>query len=199
MGLHHDLWRTDQPEVWHQALQVYPDIVALQNVAGLIELDTWYRLELPSKILGREPRCVYLDDLAGVTMWKMRRGAWRPRNLALVKSNGLEDVAATSARAFAQADEPGRALSTLSSLAGVGPATASAVLAAFRPDRYPFLDEVVGGALVELGTPQFTATYYARYRQALTERAALLGVPWTPQDIGMALWSAAGGKAGQPR
>jgi hypothetical protein len=70
------------------------------------------------------------------------------------------------------------------------------VLAAFRPDLYPFLDELVGAAVPECGKPKFTVPYYLRYMTALRDRATALGPPWTAQDVGLALWSASGGKAG---
>ena len=38
-------------------------------------------------------------------------------------------------------------------------------------------------------------TYYVRYAEALRKRAAELGDDWTAQKVGLALWSASGGKA----
>lgn len=71
------------------------------------------------------------------------------------------------------------------------------MLAAYRPDLYPFLDDVVGASIAELGQPKFTATYYLRYADALHKRASRLGGDWTAQAVGLALWSAAGGKSGR--
>ncbi|MBM2810701.1 MAG: hypothetical protein HW416_1460 [Chloroflexi bacterium] len=84
----------------------------------------------------------------------------------------------------------------VAALEGVGPATASAVLAAHRGDLYPFLDDVIGAAIPAFGEPKFTLPYYIRYAQAIRDRAQELGSPWTAQDVGLALCSAAGGKAG---
>jgi hypothetical protein len=69
------------------------------------------------------------------------------------------------------------------------------VLSAYRPDLYPFLDELVGLPIADLGTPKFTLPYYLRYAAALRERAAALGPAWDAQKVGVALWSASGGKA----
>jgi hypothetical protein len=190
------LWQIADPGAWQRALDAYDDVVARQQAEGLPELDDWYRTELPTHLATRQPAQLELVELVRVTRWKMRRGEWRPRNLALVQANDPSAVRTSSARAFASVDAPRQALDLLCTLAGVGAATASAVLGAFRPDLYPFLDELVGAAAPECGKPKFTVSYYLRYMAALRDRAAALGPPWTAQDVGLALWSAAGGKAG---
>jgi hypothetical protein len=164
----------------------------------LVALDTWYRERLPAVIAWRQPPCVELPELVDVVRWKMKRGAWRARNLVLVKRNTDAAVRLCSSRAFAAAPDPRQPLQVVAELAGVGPATASAVLAAHRPDLYPFLDDVVGAAMPELGEPRFTLAYYVRYAAALRARAAALGPPWDAQRVGLALWAAAGGKAAAP-
>jgi len=90
----------------------------------------------------------------------------------------------------------------LSQLAGVGPATASGVLACIAPVLYPFFDELVAMQIPGLGKVAFTATYYQRYAAQLRERAARLQkacahFEWTAHAIGQALWSASGGKISQ--
>ena len=92
-----------------------------------------------------------------------------------------------------------RCSATLSALAGVGPATASAVASAAAPEVYPFFDELVAAQVPALGPVKFTASYYARYADALRARAASLGSGWTPAAVERALWANAGGKAGIPR
>ena len=91
----------------------------------------------------------------------------------------------------------------LCALAGVGPATASAALAAHAPGVYPFFDELVAVAIPGLGPVAFTPAYYARYAERLRERAAALAAAcpdagWTAQAVSQALWAASGGKAGLP-
>lgn len=192
------LWRTDESDAWSRALATYPSVVADQGVAGLAELDGWYRAELPALLAERTPVEITRSELVDVVRWKMRRGEWRARNLGLAESNAEAVVRGASARAFAAVADPRRALAALQELAGVGPATASAVLAAYRPERYPFLDELVGAAIPDLGPARFTPAYYARYAVALRDRATGLGAGWTAQAVGLALWSAAGGKQGSP-
>jgi hypothetical protein len=191
------LWEKGTPETWELARSAYGRVLVHQGVEGLADLDRWYREELPGTLQGRTPPLLEPHELVQLTMWKMRRGEWRPRNLGLVQSNSAARVQEASKHAFALAEMPRRAVEELCTLDGVGAATASAALAACRPDLYPFLDDLVGAALSELGEPKFTVTYYLRYATALRERAADLGGSWTAQDVGLALWAASGGKAGR--
>ena len=189
------LWATDERAAWQAALDAYPRVVEEQHVAGLAELDAWFLDDLPARLTRRHPPYLEPDELQDVVRWKMKRGEWRARNLALVQGNPEEDVRSRTRRAFELAPDPRKPVAEVAELAGVGPATASAVLSAFRPDLYPFLDELVGAAIAELGEPKFTLPYYLKYAAALRDRAAALGAGWDAQRVGLALWSAAGGKA----
>ena len=126
----------------------------------------------------------------------MKRGEWRARNLVLVKGNPPERVADTSRAALALVPHPTKPISMLAKLDGVGPATASAVAAAAAPAVYPFFDELVAGQVPALGAVAWTLGYYARYAEALRERAAALGGGWTPVLAERALWANAAGQAG---
>jgi hypothetical protein len=192
----HDLWGTETAAAWDDALARYEQVVARQAVERLPALDRWYRELLPGVIAARAPAHVAWDDLVRVTEWKMARGVWRGRNLALVRGNAPATVVETSAAALAGIPHPTAPIAALAQLAGVGPATASAVVAAVAPDRYPFFDELVAAQVPALGPVAFTLGYYARYAAALGERAARLGAPWTPVFVERALWAHAGGKAG---
>jgi hypothetical protein len=193
-----ELWASGSPDAWRDALDAYPDVVARQGVDRLPELDSWYREELPGGIAGREPARVTHAELVRVTEWKMARGVWRGRNLALVRGNDAEAVERVSAVALAAMPDPRTPISEMATLAGVGPATASAVAAAASPHLYPFFDELVAGQVPGLGPVAFTLAYYLRYASALRERAAELGASWSPVRVERALWAHAGGKAGAP-
>ena len=195
-----ELWGSDDCAAWAGALDAYPAVVSAQGVTRLVELDAWYREELPGLLAAREPARVTLEELARATEWKMKRGVWRARNLALVRGNDPGEVERTSAEALALVPEPRKPVTLLSRLAGVGPATASAVLAAARPEVYPFFDELVAAQVPDLGPVAFTLAYYARYAERLRERAAALAERcpdggWTAHAVGQALWAASGGKA----
>jgi hypothetical protein len=191
-----NLWTSDDAEAWGDALASYAGVIEAQGVGRLAELDAWYREALPEAIASRAAPHVTHDELVRTTEWKMARGIWRGRNLALVRGNPAETVARTSAAALAAIPDSRLPIARLAELAGVGPATASAVVAAAAPERYPFLDELVAAQVPGLGTVGFTPAFYAKYAEALRGRAASLGGEWTPVMVERALWAHVGGKAG---
>lgn len=193
------LWNVQACELWHTALERYPAAVAAYGSPRLAELDRWRRLELPRRIAARPTPCVTLAELIWVTEWKMLRGVWRPRNLQLVRENPSAEVERLSAEALAAVPDPKRPVALLARLAGVGPATASAVLATAAPASYPFFDEVVALQIPGLGQVAFTAAYFQRYADALRQRAASLAAvcphgSWPVHDLDLALWAAVDGR-----
>ncbi len=193
------LWRKRGCQAWHAAFERYPDIIHAQQVNHLPELDAWIRDELPRVLASRHPAFITRDELERATVWKMKRGVWRERNRLLVIGNDAQVVKQTSIDAFAAVPDPRKPIDILSTLAGVGPATASAVLAAYAPAIFPFFDELVAQQIPNLGRVAFTASYYQRYAAALRERAAELNRvckdrEWSAHDVSQALWSASGGK-----
>jgi hypothetical protein len=190
------LWPADDPSMWSDAHARYASVLAAQGVPSLAAHDAWYHHELPALITSRAAPHVTHAELARVTEWKMARGVWRARNLSLVRANPDASVEAVSREALALVPHPTRPIARLATLDGVGPATASAVLAAYAPAQYPFFDELVAAQVPDLGPVAWTLGYYARYAEALRERAAALGVGWTPAMVERALWAHVGGKAG---
>ena len=191
-----DLWTSGAAKEWRSALERYEEVVEAQGVKSLPELDRWYRDELPAAISARRAAHVTHDELVRVTEWKMARGIWRPRNLALVRGNAADKVVRLSTAALAAIPDPKLPIATLAELDGVGPATASAVAAAAAPEIYPFFDELVAAQVPRLGTVAFTPAFYAKYADALRRRAAELGRGWTPVMVERALWAHVGGKKG---
>ena len=185
------------PARLREALARYDEVIAAQGVARLPELDRWYRDELPGAIASRRAPHVTHDELVRLTEWKMARGVWRAPNLVLVRGNDADVVKRTSAQALATTPHPTAPIKALATLDGVGPATASAVAAAYAPETYPFFDELVAAQLPGLGKVAWTLGYYAKYAAARRERATRLGGDWTPASLERALWSLGGGKAGQ--
>jgi hypothetical protein len=194
-----NLWPTTSCAAWAAALASYDACVASHPSDLLRKRDPWYRNELPRLIASRPEPHVTREELVWVVEWKMARGVWRARNLHLARSNAPQAVVAASRAAFAAAPEERLPLKLLGELKGVGPATASAVLAAYQPARYPFFDDVVAAQVPGLAPVEFTLKAYLAYAAALRERAANLSVAcpdggWTPHAVGMAIWAAAGGK-----
>ena len=191
------LWLSDSTTDWKSALRSYERVVARQGVSRLVDLDTWYRDELPPIVAKRRPRHATHAELVKLTEWKMARGVWRAPNLVLVKGNDPDVVVDTSAAALASVPHPTAPIATLAKLDGVGPATASALIAAAEPGRYPFFDELVAAQVPKLGPVKWTLGYYAKYADALRDRARSLGDDWTPALVERAVWASVGGKAGK--
>ncbi|KAF2323946.1 hypothetical protein GH714_004189 [Hevea brasiliensis] len=104
--------------------------------------------------------------------WKLSRGKWRPRLLDFVSSLDEELVKSASQKAFESLPDLRKAVSQLTVLKGVGPATASAVLAAYAPDVAPFMsDEAMEAAL---GTSKdYTLKQYLLFTDKLLSKSKL--------------------------
>jgi hypothetical protein len=196
------LWASKAAAVWKAALDAAPGRACATGVAGD---PAFYSLQpgMAAKagagahpIAGLTPA-----DLVTVVSWKLARGTWRPRLLSFAQAAGataVGEVAATAAAALGTASKaeggnaPGvaavsTAVTALSELKGVGPATATALLTAADPS-IPFLSDEAGE--VVLGKREYTAPAAAKLTVALRKRAAELGEEWTAQDVERALWSA---------
>ncbi len=190
------VWGEKSCAVWRGLLASYPDAIASTGNEKLVNLDRWFREELPSTLASRNEPCLHLDELEGIAAWKMSRGVWRERNRLLIRSNSPEDVVEASRKAYAAIPDPKVPVQTLCTLAGVGPATASAALAAYNPGIYPFFDEAVAGQIPGLGPVAFTLKYYLTYASALRERVQELnalcgdGATFTPHDLAQSMWAA---------
>lgn len=188
------LWQIQDTAPWSSALEAYPRVIAAQGVPPLAALDAWYRDELPGIFAPRRLVHLTLPELIQITEWKMHRGVWRAPNLVRVRRNDPELVIEATVRAFSRCPHPTQPIGEIAKLDGVGPATASAVVAALLPSVYPFFDELVAAQVPALGDVKWTLGYYATYAEQLRERAAKLGVGWTPVMVERALWSHVGGK-----
>jgi hypothetical protein len=195
-----DLWASDRCSDWINALADYEVQLPRQGSELLLKRDPWYRHELPRLLASRPRPFLSRQELVWIVEWKMARGVWRARNLHLARGNSEAEVEQASRAAFVAVPDDRAPLRQLSTLKGIGPATASAALAAYRPDRYPFFDDVVAAQIPGQVAAEFTLKSYLTYADALRSRAdaltAACGSPWTAQAVGLALWAGAGGKAG---
>lgn len=183
------LFASTDRRAWQSAYDAYPAAIAAHPVARLAELDSWYRETLPPAMRAREPMTLTHDEMVRVTEWKMARGVWRAPNLVKVKANSAEAVDAAGRAAAANLGTLNKAIHALCELDGVGPATASAVLAIMDPSRYPFFDEDVAKQVPSLGVVAWTLAYYRKYAEALVARAGELGSDWSSVMVERALWS----------
>lgn len=156
--------------VWKEALSSYESRIESLNKPELVSLDQFYRIKLPCLLHDRDPN-PYLttSELSQLMKWKLSRGKWRyflslflsrflnllfffllmviflprPRLLDFVSSLDDSLVQSASEKAFKSLPDISKAVKELTVLKGVGPATASAVLAAYAPDVAPFMSDEV--------------------------------------------------------
>lgn len=191
------------PGAWTDALSSYDKHMEFLNNPKLVELDKLYRTELPRSLHSRTPSAhITKNELNKVMEWKLTRGKWRPRLLSFVSSLDETSVKAASQKAFAALPDLKEAVNALSTLKGVGPATASAVLAAYDPHIAPFMsDEAMVAALGS--SKEYTLKQYLVFAEKLQNKAKELNSKshvkeaengfFTASDIERALWSAAAG------
>ncbi|KAK1555731.1 hypothetical protein Q3G72_030615 [Acer saccharum] len=180
--------------VWKETLSSYQLIIESLNKPNLISLDEFYRNELPSLIQQRNPNpYVTTAELSKLMRWKLTRGKWRPRLLDFVSSLDDSLVKSASEKAFEALPDLNKAVSELTVLKGVGPATASAVLAAYAPHVAPFMsDEAMEAALGN--SKDYSLKQYLLFANKLLAKAKELiseGESFTASDVERALWSSA--------
>uniref|UniRef100_A0A803N2J7 Uncharacterized protein n=2 Tax=Chenopodium quinoa TaxID=63459 RepID=A0A803N2J7_CHEQI len=128
--------------------------------------------------------------------WKLTRGKFRPRLLGFVAALDEELVKSASQKAFLSLpDDLSKAVSELTVLKGIGPATASAILAAYAPDLAPFMsDEAMEAVLSQ--SKDYSLKQYLLLANKLREKAKELSSEdeqFTASDVERALWSSAVG------
>lgn len=160
----------------------------------LLTLDRWFQVELPAAIAKRPERYVTLPELVKLMEWKLTRGKFRPRLQQLVATNSEEVVEKCSRKAFSLLPDIQASITELSSLKALGPATASAVLAAGAPERAAFMADEAVESVPGLRPIQYTAKHYALYLSKIAERTNTLNKAdsqsdWTPHKVELCLWA----------
>lgn len=187
------LWPSVDRASWQSALDGYDAAITALSREKLPPLDAWMRHDLPLLVRARAPMHLTHDEMVRLTEWKMARGVWRAPNLVLVRNNPPGAVEAATSEAATRLAQPAKALAAVCTLGGVGPATASAVLAIMAPAAFPFFDEIVTGQAAPhvdgMGKIAWTAPYYRKYASALVARAEQLGHGWHATMVERALWA----------
>lgn len=159
--------------------------------------DEWWRTQLPG-LLAEEEVEFGAAELSRLMRWKLARGKWRSLQ-GMVEENSDKTVRAAVAAAFgaeaADTESLRTAVQALTGpLRGVGPATASALLAAKMPALAPFMSDEAMEGIRALGQRQYTLKHYLAFAEALRDRAAELG-ELNAEEVGRAMWVAAHVKA----
>ncbi|XP_017981582.1 PREDICTED: uncharacterized protein LOC18591924 [Theobroma cacao] len=182
--------------IWKEAISSYKSRIESLDKPNLVSLDEFYRNELPPLLHQRNPNpFITTSELSRLMQWKLTRGKWRPRLLDFVSSLDDSLVKSASQKAFQSLPDISKAVSELTVLKGVGPATASAVLAAYAPETAPFMsDEAMEAALGN--SKDYSLKQYLLFVDKIQSKSKELsseGDSFTPSDVERALWSSAVG------
>ncbi|XP_072313002.1 uncharacterized protein [Eucyclogobius newberryi] len=192
------LFTCEEPATWRRVHQKYWVVVEARRTgktpSKLLTLDKWYQEELPATISNRPERHVTLIELVKLMEWKLTRGKFRPRLQQLVESNCGDAVEKCSRKAFNLLPDVQAAITELSSLKGVGPATASAVLAVGAPEQAAFMSDEAMESIPGLTPIQYTVKHYILYLTKMLEQTKKLNTldpleDWTPQRLEQCLWA----------
>ncbi|XP_056286292.1 uncharacterized protein zgc:112496 isoform X2 [Pseudoliparis swirei] len=194
------LFACEDPAAWRAVFGNYWDVVEakskMKKPGKLLDLEKWYQEELPTLISSRPDIHVTRSELVKLMEWKLTRGKFRPRLQQLVASNSAAAVERCSRAAFSLLPDVQAAVAELSSLTGVGPATASAVLAAAAPGRAAFMSDEAVASVPGLKPLQYTAKHYALYLGEMIQCSEKLNKAdpqqdWTPHRLELCLWASA--------
>ncbi|XP_073124864.1 uncharacterized protein [Henckelia pumila] len=189
-----ELFKCSDASQWREVLSSYETLIKSHPKPNLVSLDHFYRDLLPNLLRQRNPHpYITADELSQLMQWKLARGKWRPRLLAFVSSLSDDVIQAASRKAFDSLPDVSKAVSELTVLKGVGPATASAVLAAYSPDVAPFMsDEAMEASVGD--AKDYSLKRYLQFVEKMQTKAEELSTskePFTPSDVERALWAAA--------
>ncbi|XP_047143966.1 uncharacterized protein LOC124817662 isoform X1 [Hydra vulgaris] len=187
------MFNTDDLDLWNLYLSKYEFVLNQFSIKkkkiSLVNLDSWFHNVLGNEL--QKNQHLTKEQLVKVMEWKLTKGIFRPSLQNLIKENDSNSVIKFSENAFKLVDTC-EAIKELCNLRGVGPATASAILTAFSPERFGFMsDESVKEVLP--GKIKYTFNYYQTYLEKISEKANDLTIKdnrrWTPCDVEKALWS----------
>ena len=163
---------------------------------NLVKLDKWFHNDLPKKIKsrGKEAHLTH-DEIVQCMKWKLSMGVFRQKLKDLITMNTPRVVMTETKKAFrtlSKRDDLEAAISSLSTMKGVGPAFASAVLAAFSPDKVPFMSDECLLSMPDCEEVDYTMKEYNKMVEEVTRCRTRLnsqGGNWTLHDIDKAIFS----------
>lgn len=200
-----DFFENGSSKQFEFVLTKYPE--SLQQMADskkaksetLLKLDKWFQNDLPKKIKsrGKEAHITH-EELVQTIKWKLARGKFRPRLKDLITMNTPRMVVQESKKSFRnlfKRNDLEAAIQSLSSLKGVGPAMASAVIAAAAPEIAPFMADECLLSMPDIEGIDYTMKEYMKYVEKTRECVERLnsqsqGSPtWTPHKVELAIWT----------
>ncbi|KAE8882542.1 hypothetical protein PF005_g23578 [Phytophthora fragariae] len=202
------LWGAADEAAWASAWASYDSVLASVQKSELAELDGWYLASFPPILRAREPEpFVQKQELQRLMEWKLKKGKWRPQLMKFVAGLGESDVEQASRDAFKRlkAGDLRAATEALCTLKGVGPATASAVLAAYDQSAPFMADEALEAIAGVIGPRKYTLPHFLSFAGQLRAKAEWLNEQraanddekagatevWTAQRVQLCLYAAA--------
>ncbi|KAL0935348.1 DUF1479 domain protein [Colletotrichum truncatum] len=111
----------------------------------LQELDKFRFVEAPTHFsYDDKKRAMDHDDVKTLVDWKLRHGKFRPTLMKLVSSNDsstVQEIVEEGINVYQDTSDPSASLNILTKLKGIGPATASLLLAVHFPDQILFFSD----------------------------------------------------------
>lgn len=79
-------FESDDAQEWREALDAYEERLEALGNSKLVELDAFYRSELPEVVAERRPEAyITQEELMKIMDWKLSRGKWRCSTLILAQ------------------------------------------------------------------------------------------------------------------
>lgn len=194
-----DFLKEADHDVWSSVYGLYTTVLKLkaktmkpEKSKQLQQLDHWYQNDLPQSIQSRKEKFITHEELCKLMKWKLTRGKFRPRLEQLVQTNLEKDVEEVSKKAFKKLPNLSAAIQELTILKAIGPATASAVLAAGAPEQAGFMADESMLPLPGMQPISYTLGFYLKYMdevKTLVKRLNKAGNDWTPHKVEITLWT----------
>ncbi|ETN09140.1 hypothetical protein PPTG_11172 [Phytophthora nicotianae INRA-310] len=202
------LWSSSSEAAWVALWARYDEVLQAQNKSDLATLDAWYLATFPPIVRARGPEpYVTQQELQHLMEWKLKKGKWRPQLMKFVSGLSESDVKQASLNAFKElkSGDLRAATDAVCVLKGVGPATASAVLAAYD-ENVPFMaDEALEAIAGIIGPRKYTLPHFLSFAEQLRAKAKWLNEQraanddekagnaesWTAQRVQLCLYAEA--------
>lgn len=192
-------WQNQDYAKWQNMDKKYEMVIAKiakTKKQDLNSLDAWYVNEFSSSLQSQQ----YMTQLQASKLmtWKLCKGKFRPRLQKFIDELSDSDVkdATTKGIACLKSGDTKAAFKHFTALKGVGPATASAIAAAYD-GNYPFMgDEALEAVAAIIGKRVYTMPHYLEFKVLLEKKAAWLneksiGIKWDAQRVQRCLYTAA--------
>ncbi|KAF1316738.1 hypothetical protein FI667_g15246, partial [Globisporangium splendens] len=217
------LWMSADAGEWTAVWARYRDVVASVQKENLVELDEWMQTTLPVVLHERDPKpFITQSELVKLMEWKLKKGKWRPALMKYIENLSAPAVKKASEKALTELKNGGPLKSAIEALSDirlswiqVGPATSSAVLAAYD-SNVPFMgDEALEAIAHIIGARKYTLGHYLNFATQLQEKAKWLNkqqakskdsggeeedaTTWSPQRVQLCLYAAAQDAGGEQK